>query len=164
MLLGREPELSAIDQALAAARLGKSARLVIRGEPGIGKTSLLEYAVEQAGTMRVLTARGVEFEADVPFAALSELLQPALDRLDRLPPFHAEALRSSLGLGPRTEPDRLIIGAAALGLISAYADEAPALITVDDAQWLDRASTEAIGFVARRLVADPVAVLIAVRE
>ena len=164
MLLGRQREISAIDQALAAARLGKSARLVIRGEPGIGKTSLLEYAVEQAGTMRVLTARGVEFEADVPFAALSELLQPALDRLDRLPPFHAEALRSSLGLGPRTEPDRLIIGAAALGLISSYADEAPLLLTVDDAQWLDRASTEAIGFVARRLVADPVAVIIAVRD
>ncbi|HYM97122.1 MAG TPA: hypothetical protein VET26_07470, partial [Candidatus Sulfotelmatobacter sp.] len=114
--------------------------------------------------MRLLSARGVEFEADVPFAGLSELLQPALDRLDRLPPFHAAALRSSLGLGPRTEPDRLIIGAAALGLISAYADEAPLLITIDDAQWLDRASSEAIGFVARRLVADPVAVIIAVRE
>ena len=164
MLLGRERELFAIDQALAAARLGNSARLVIRGEPGIGKTALLQYAIQQAGSMRVLTARGVEFEADVPFAGLSELLQPTLDRLDRLPPFHADALRSSLGLGPRTEPDRLIIGAAVLGLISAYADEGPLLLTVDDAQWLDRASTEAIGFAARRLVADPVAVIIAVRE
>lgn len=164
MLFGRERELFAIDQALAAARLGKSARLVIRGDPGIGKTALLQYAVEKAESMRVLTARGVEFEADVPFAGLSELLQPALGRLDRLQPFHADALRSSLGLGPRTEPDRLIIGAAVLGLISAYAEEAPLLITVDDAQWLDRASTEAIGFVARRLVADPVAVIIAVRE
>src|SRR5581483_3739107 len=110
VLLGRQRELFAIDQALAAARLGKSARLVIRGEPGIGKTALLEYATDHAGTMRVLSARGVEFEADVPFAGLSELLQPALDRLDRLPSFHADALRSSLGLGPRTEPDRLIIG------------------------------------------------------
>jgi class 3 adenylate cyclase len=164
VLLGRERELFAIDQALAAARLGKSARLVIRGEPGIGKTALLQYAIDRAGSMRVLTAHGVEFEADVPFAGLSELLQPALDRLDRLPPFHADALRSSLGLGPRTEPDRLIIGAAVLGLISAYADEAPLLLTVDDAQWLDRASTEAIGFAARRLVADSVAVIIAVRE
>jgi class 3 adenylate cyclase/tetratricopeptide (TPR) repeat protein len=164
VLLGRQRELFAIDQALAAARLGKSARLVIRGEPGIGKTALLEYAVEQAVSMRVLTARGVEFEADVPFAGLSELLQPALDRLDRLPPFHADALRSSLGLGPRIEPDRLIIGAAVLGLISAYADEAPLLLAVDDAQWIDRASTEAIGFAARRLVADPVALIIAVRE
>ena len=164
MLLGRQRELSAIDQGLAAARLGKSSRLVIRGEPGIGKTALLQYAIEHAGSMRVLSARGVEFEADVPFAGLSELLQPALDRLERLPPLHADALRSSLGLGPRIEADRLIIGAAALGLISAYADDAPLLVTVDDAQWLDRASAEAIGFAARRLVADPVAVLIAVRE
>lgn len=164
MLLGRQRELVALDQGLAAARLGKSSRLVIRGEPGIGKTALLQYAVERAGSMRVLSARGVEFEADVPFAGLSELLQPALDRLDRLPPFHADALRSSLGLGPRIEADRLIIGAAALGLVSAFADEAPLLLTVDDAQWLDRASTEAIGFLARRLVADPVCVLIAVRE
>ena len=164
MLLGRQRELNALDQALAAARLGRSSQLVIRGEPGIGKTALLQYAIEQAGSMRVLSARGVEFESDVPFAGLSELLQPAVDRLDRLPPFHADALRSSLGLGPRIEADRLIIGAAALGLVSAFADEAPLLLTVDDAQWLDRASTEAIGFLARRLVADPVCVLIAIRE
>jgi len=152
------------EQALAAARLGKSSRLVIRGEPGIGKTALLRYAVEQAGSMRVLSCRGVEFEADVPFAGLSELLQPALSLLDRLPPLHAEALRSSLGLGRRIEADRLIVGAAVLGLISVYADDAPVLMTVDDAQWLDRASAEALGFAARRLVADPVAVLVAVRE
>jgi class 3 adenylate cyclase len=164
VLLGRRQELVAIDQALAAARLGKSSRLVIRGEPGIGKTALLEYAAGQAGSMRLLSARGVEFEADVPFAGLHQLLGPALGLLDRLPPMHASALRSSLGLGRRTEADRLIIGAAALGLISAYADEAPLLITVDDAQWLDRASSEAIGFAARRLLADPVAILIAVRE
>jgi class 3 adenylate cyclase/tetratricopeptide (TPR) repeat protein len=164
VLLGRRQELFAIDQALAAARLGRSSRLVIRGEPGIGKTALLEYAAGQAGSMNLLSARGVEFEADVPFAGLHQLLGPALGLLDRLPPIHATALRSSLGLGRRTEADRLIIGAAALGLISAYADEAPLLITVDDAQWLDRASSEAIGFVARRLVADPVAILIAVRE
>jgi len=130
----------------------------------MGKTALLEYAARQAGSMRLLAARGVEFEADVPFAGLHQLLGPALGLLDRLPPTHASALRSSLGLGPRTEADRLIIGAAALGLISAYADEAPLLITVDDAQWLDRASSEAVGFAARRLVADPVAILIAVRE
>ncbi len=164
MLLGRQRELFAIDQALAAARLGKSARLLIRGEPGIGKTALLQYAVEQAESMRVLSARGVEFEADVPFAGLSELLQPALDWLDRLPPIHAEALRSSLGLGRRVEADKLIVGAAVLGLVSAYADDAPVLLAIDDAQWLDRSSAEAIGFAARRLVADPVAVLVAVRE
>ena len=164
MLLGRELELLAIDEALAAARLGKSSRLVIRGEPGIGKTALLEYAAGQATYMRVLSARGVEFEADLPFAGLHELLHPTLGLLDRLPPIHAAAMRSSLGLGARIEADRLIIGAAALGLISAYAEEAPLLITVDDAQWLDRASSEAIGFAARRLLADPVAFLVTVRE
>src|SRR5438552_1615569 len=164
MLLGREPELLAIDQALAAARLGTSSRLLIRGEPGIGKTALLEHAVSQAAPMRVLAARGVEFEADVPFAGLHELLHPTLVLLDRLPQRHAAALRSSLGLGPRIEADRLIIGAAALGLISAYAEERPLLITVDDAQWLDRASSEAIGFAARRLFADPVSILIAIRD
>ena len=164
MLLGRERELVAIDQALAAARLGKSSRLLIRGEPGIGKTALLDHAVSQAGAMRVLAARGVEFEADVPFAGLHDLLHATLGLLDRLPPIHASALRSSLGLGPRIESDRLIIGAAVLGLLSAYAEEAPLLITVDDAQWLDRASAEAIGFAARRLFADPIAILIAVRE
>ncbi|MHB8613778.1 MAG: AAA family ATPase [Candidatus Dormibacteraceae bacterium] len=164
MLLGRGPELQAINQALAAARLGKSSRLLIRGDPGIGKTALLEHAVGQAAAMRVLTARGVEFEADVPFAGLHELLNPTLGLLDRLPPIHAAALRSSLGLGPRIEADRLIIGAGALGLISAYAGEQPLLITVDDAQWLDRASADALAFAARRLIADPVAILIAIRE
>src|SRR3979490_187143 len=164
MLLGRQAELLAIDQALAAARLGKSSCLVFRGEPGIGKTALLEHAAGQADSMRMLTARGVEFEADMPFAGLHELLRPTLALLDRLPPIHASALRSSLGLGPRIASDRLIIGAAALGLISAYAEEGPLLICVDDAQWLDRASSEAIGFAARRLFADPVAILLAVRE
>lgn len=164
MLLGRDLELLAIDQAMATARLGKSACLVIRGEPGIGKTVLLEYAVGNAGSMRTLSARGVEFEAGLPFAGLHELLRPALGLLDRLPAIHASALRSSLGLGRRTEADRLIIGAAVLGLISVYAEDQPLLITVDDAPWIDRASAEAIGFAARRLVADPVAILIAVRE
>ena len=164
MLLGRTAELAAIDQALASARLGRSSRLLIRGEPGIGKTALLEYALAHAGSMRVLAARGVEFEADVPFAGLHELLHPTLGLLDRLPPIHAAALRSSLGLGPRIEADRLVIGAAALGLISAYAEDAPLLITVDDAQWLDRASAEAIAFAARRLIADPVAIVIAGRD
>src|SRR5256885_1071709 len=157
MLLGRELETRAIDEALAAARLGKSSRLIIRGEPGIGKTALLDHAVAHAESMRVLAARGVEFEADVPFAGLHELLHPALGLLDRLPAIQASALRSSLGLGVRIESDRLIIGAAVLGLISAYAEDAPLLITVDDAQWLDRASSEAIGFAARRPVAGPVA-------
>ena len=164
MLLGRDSELVVIAEALAAARLGKGSWLLIRGEPGIGKTALLEHAVGEAASMRLLSAHGVEFEADMPFAGLHELLHPTLELLGRLPAIHAAALRSALGLGPRIEADRLIIGAAALGLISAYAEEAPLLITVDDAQWLDRASSEAIAFAARRLLADPVAILVAVRE
>jgi len=138
--------------------------MVIRGEPGIGKTALLDYAVSHCGAMRVLAARGVEFEANVPFAGLHDLLHSALRLLHRLPAIQAAALRSSLGLGPRIESDPLIIGAAVLGLISAFAEEGPLLVTVDDAQWLDRASSEAIGFAARRLLADPVAILIALRE
>src|SRR6266550_6783269 len=141
MLLGRERELVAIDQALAAARLGKSSRLLIRGEPGIGKTALLDHAVEKAGSMRVLTARGVEFEADIPFAGLHDLLHPALGMVDRLPPVGARALRAALGLGERVESDRLVVGAATLGLLTAWA-ETPLLVLVDDAQWLDRASAE----------------------
>lgn len=163
MLFGRESEMQAITQALAAARLGRSVRLVIRGEPGIGKSALLEQAVAEAGSMRVLAAHGVEFEADVPFAGLHELLRPALGLIGRLPPIHAAALRSSLGLGERIEADRLIVGAAVLGLLSSYAEQAPLLLTLDDAHWLDAASAEAIAFAARRLVADPVAILVAVR-
>ena len=163
-LVGRDSQLAALREALASARLGKSSRVLIRGEAGIGKSALLEQARADAQSMRLLAARGVEFEADVPFAGLNELLTPTLQLLDRLPAVHAAALRSSLGLGERNEADRLIIGAATLGLIAAYADEAPLLITIDDAQWLDRASAEAIGFAMRRLVADPVAILIAIRE
>jgi len=164
MLIGRGAELRQIDEALAAARVGKSARLVIRGEPGIGKTALLEHAVANAGAMRVITARGVEFEAGVPFAGLHELLRPALDSISRLTPTHAAALRSSLGLGERIEADRLIVGAAVLDLLSAYAEDSPLLVAVDDAQWLDRASAEALAFAARRLIADTVAVVVAIRE
>ncbi len=164
MLFGREDEVRVVGQALAAARVGKSSRLVIRGEPGIGKSALLEQAMADAGPMRLLSAHGVEFEADVPFAGLHELLGPALPLVDKLPPVHAAALRSSLGLGERIEADRLIVGAAVLGLISSYAEDGPLLLTVDDAHWLDAASAEAIAFAARRLVADPVAILVAVRE
>ena len=153
-----------MDEALASARLGRSSRLLIRGEPGIGKTALLEHALAEGGGMKRLSARGVEFEADVPFAGLHELLRPALGSIDRLPPIHATALQSSLGLGDRIEADRLIVGAGVLEMISIFAEERPLLITVDDAQWLDRASSEAIAFAARRLVADPIAVLVAVRE
>jgi DNA-binding CsgD family transcriptional regulator len=112
----------------------------------------------------VLKARGVEFESDVPFAGLHELLSPALEAVHRLPPLQARALRSSLAIGERVESDRLVIGAATLGLITIWADAAPLLLVVDDAQWFDEASAQALAFATRRLLADPVALLIAMRE
>jgi AAA ATPase-like protein len=163
MLLGRGPEVDRIDRALAGARQGRSSALVIRGEPGIGKTALLRYAAAEAIEMRVLSARGVEFEVDVPFAGLHQLLLPALPALDRLAPAGAGALRSALGLGQRVDGDRLLIGAATLALLTAWA-ETPLLVLIDDAHWLDRASAETIGFAARRLLADQVALLIAIRD
>jgi DNA-binding CsgD family transcriptional regulator len=163
VLLGRGPEVARIERALADARLGMSSALVLRGEPGIGKTALLRHAAEQAGGMRVLSARGVEFEADIPFAGLHDLLHPALGMVDRLPPVGARALRAALGLGERVESDRLVVGAATLGLLTAWA-ETPLLVLVDDAQWLDRASAETIAFAARRLLADPIALVVAIRE
>jgi DNA-binding CsgD family transcriptional regulator len=164
VLLGRTTELAQIQQALAEARLGRGSSLLMQGEPGIGKTALLAYAVAAARDMSVISARGVEFEADVPYAGLHELLMPAFDLLDRLPAPQAAALRSSLGLGKRIEADRLVIGAATVSLLSAYSEQKPLLVTVDDAHWLDRASADALAFAARRLAADPVALLVSLRR
>jgi DNA-binding CsgD family transcriptional regulator len=173
MLLGRKTERLAIDRLLADARDGRSGTLALLGEPGIGKTALLEYAVARAGSlsvadgvgaMRVLRARGIESEAAVPFAGLSELLRPALGAIGRIPAPQAVALEGALALAPATAQDRFATGAAALSLVSAYADDAPLLLVVDDAHLLDESSAEALLFAARRLVADPIAVLIAVRE
>jgi DNA-binding CsgD family transcriptional regulator len=164
VLLGREQERLAIDRVLAEARAGRSGVLALVGEPGIGKTALLEHAVANAGDMRVLRARGVEPEAEVPFAALAEVLRPALARLDRIPARQAEALAGALALGATSAADRFAIGAATLSLLSAYADDGPLLLVVDDAQLLDRSSAEALLFAFRRLVDDPVAVVLAVRQ
>src|SRR4051794_4790125 len=164
MLLGREEERLAIDRLLAEAREGRSGVLALVGEPGIGKTALLEHAVAEAGEMRVLAARGIESEAAVPFAVLSELLRPALGAIDRIPAPQAAALAGALALAPATAQGRFATGAAALSLLSAYADDGPLLLVVDDAHLLDASSAEALLFAARRLVADPIAVLIAVRE
>src|SRR4051794_3534806 len=164
MLLGREEERLAIDRLLAEARQGRSGVLALVGEPGIGKTALLEHAVGQADAMRVLRARGVESEAALPFAALSELLRPALGVIDRIPAPQAAALSGALALAPAAAQDRFATGAAALSLLSAYADDKPLVLVVDDAHLLDASSAEALLFAARRLVADPIAVLLAVRE
>ncbi|WP_445149485.1 ATP-binding protein [Baekduia sp. Peel2402] len=167
MFFGRAQELSRIDQTLAAARLGTSGVLVLSGEPGIGKTALLDQAVARATAqdMAVLRARGVQQEADVPFAGLLSLLRPIAQHLDALPDPQARALKVALALetGGDASGDRFAIGAATLGLIALAAEQRAHLLVVDDAQWLDDASLHAIAFAARRLLADQIALLIATR-
>jgi DNA-binding CsgD family transcriptional regulator len=164
MLLGRDPERLALDHLLARARSGQGGVLALVGEPGIGKTVLLEYAAQQAAGMGVLRARGVESEAEIPFAGLSELLRPALRVLDRIPEPQAAALAGALALGPGTAQDRFAVGAATLSLLSAFAEDAPLAVLVDDVHQLDGSSAGALLFAARRLVADPVAIVLTVRE
>jgi DNA-binding CsgD family transcriptional regulator len=163
MLLGRARECARIERLLAQARLGTSGVLVLEGEPGVGKTALLEHAVAHAQEMAVLRARGVEQEADVPFGGLLALLRPALGGLDDLPPPQAAALRTALAMEAGGERDRFAIGAATLSLLAAYAERRPVLVVVDDAQWLDEPSLAAVTFAAGRLLAEAVAVVIASR-
>jgi DNA-binding CsgD family transcriptional regulator len=163
MVIGRGEELARIEQLLATARLGTSQVLVIAGEPGIGKTALLEYAVEHAREMTVLRARGVESESEIPFAGLHQLLRPALNRIDELPEPQAAALKGALGLAPGTHSDRFLIGVATLSLLTLSAEQRPLLVAVDDAQWVDESSLGAILFAARRVYADALAVLVATR-
>jgi DNA-binding CsgD family transcriptional regulator len=164
MLLGREPERLALDRLLADAREGRSGVLALVGEAGIGKTALLDYAAERAEGMLVLRARGVEPEAEIPFAGLAELLRPALPALDAIPPPQAAALAGALALAPPSAQDRFAVGAATLSLVSACAEQQPLLLLVDDAHLLDGSSAEALLFAARRLLADPIALVLSVRE
>jgi DNA-binding CsgD family transcriptional regulator len=165
MLVGRDEERLALDRLLAEAAGGTSGVLGLVGEPGIGKTALLDYAAGQARDMRVLRARGVESEAEVPFAGLAELLRPALAALDRVPAPQAAALAGALALGPApAAQDRFAVGAATLSLLSAFAEERPLVLLVDDAHLLDGSSAEALLFASRRLLADSIALVLAVRE
>ncbi len=164
MLLGREREQAAVVRLLDRARAGDSATLALVGEPGIGKTALLDHAAARAGGMQLLRVRGVESEAQIPFASLLELLRPALSMLDRIPGPQAAALEGALALRPPRAQERFAVGAATLSLLASYADDCAVAVLVDDAHWLDRPSAEALLFAVRRLIADPIAVLIAVRE
>jgi DNA-binding CsgD family transcriptional regulator len=164
MLVGRERERRVIQGLVAAARLGESAVLVLAGEAGIGKTALLNDAATFATGMRLLRATGTESESEVPFGALLQLLRPALVHLDRIPPPQADALASALALRPGTGGDRFAVGAATLSLLSRFAEDQPLAVLVDDAHLLDLPSGQALTFAVRRLTADPVAVLAAVRE
>ena len=165
MLLGRERETARLDHLLDELRAGRSATLVLTGEPGIGKTSLLEYAAGRADGMTVLTVHGIESEAELPFAALADLVQPLLGQLDEIPQVQAAALRSALGLETAgTAGDRFTTCAGLLSLLGAAAEEQPLLALIDDAQWTDRSSLQAFLFAARRLDAEGVAMLFARRS
>ena len=164
MLFGREHECARLEELLDDARNGHSRALVLRGDPGIGKTALLEYAIERAEGFRVLRAVGIESESKLAFSGLHQLLRPVLGALDQVPEAGAEALRRSLALAEPGEVNPFLVYAGALQLLAAAAEREPILAVVDDAHWLDPASAEAITFAARRLEAESVAVLFAVRE
>jgi predicted ATPase len=164
VLYGRDSERARIGALLEAARSSRSFALVVRGEPGIGKTALLEDARDRASDMHVLAARGVESEAELPFAGLHQLLRPALHLAERLPAPQAGALQGALGLAERSGDDRFLISLAVLTLLAELAERRPVLCLVDDAQWLDAPSADALRFVARRLGAEGIVLLFAARE
>jgi DNA-binding CsgD family transcriptional regulator len=164
MLVGRGVECAAVERLLLEARESRSGALVIRGEPGIGKSALLEYAVGCADDMRVLRGVGIESESELAFAALHGILRPVLNRLDDLPEPQADALRGAFGMTPGRASDRFLIAVGGLTMLSEAADEQPVLCVVDDAQWLDGGSAEALAFAARRLEAEGVVMLFAARD
>src|SRR6266545_6275948 len=164
MLRGRRDERAVMDRLLDAARAGRSSVLVLRGEAGIGKTALLEHAIESASDVTLLRAVGVESEMELPFATVHQLCAPVHDFVHRLPAPQRDALEVMLGVSASAAPDRLLVALATLSLFSEAAQERPLLCVIDDAQWLDRASAQVLGFVARRLLAEPVVLLFAARE
>jgi DNA-binding CsgD family transcriptional regulator len=163
-LVGREREQAALDELIAAARGGLSGALVLWGEAGIGKTSLVEYARYAATDLRFAHVVGVEPEVSLCFAGLHQLLRPFLGHLEGLPPPQAAALSSAFGLGTSSPPDRYLVGLATLTLLADAAAPQPLLCAIDDAHWVDPDSLEVLGFVARRLWAEGVAMLFAIRD
>jgi DNA-binding CsgD family transcriptional regulator len=164
LLQGRRSESEVLDRLLEAVRGGESRTLVVRGEPGVGKSALLEYMVGRASECRVARAAGVQSEMELAFAGLQQLCAPMLDRLDSLPAPQRDALGTAFGLKGGSAPDRFLVGLAVLGLLSEAAAERPLVCLVDDAQWLDRESAQALEFVERRLDAESVALVLAVRR
>ena len=163
-LQGRGSECEALDQLVADVEAGRSRVLVLRGEAGVGKSALVEYLVWQAAGFRVVRAVGVESEMEMAFAGLHQLCAPMLRHLDRLPDPQREALCIAFGLTAGSPPDRFLVGLAVLSLVAEAAEEQALLCVVDDAQWLDRVSAQTLAFVGRRLLAERVALVFAVRE
>jgi len=163
-LVGRQRERDVLDRVLEASRGGHGGVLVVYGDPGVGKTALLEYAAAAAPDFGVARAVGVEGEMELAFAALHQLCSPNLDLIDGLPDPQREALEVALGLSAGRTPDPFLVGLAVLNLLSEAAEERPLLCVIDDAQWLDRASARVLAFVARRLLAERIAMVFAARE
>jgi DNA-binding CsgD family transcriptional regulator len=164
MLVDRRSECWQLDQLLDNVQSGMSQALVIRGEAGIGKSALLEYLVTQASSQQVVRAAGVQADSELAFAGLHQLCTPLLDRLDSLPGPQRDALGTAFGLWDGRPPERFMLGLAVLSLLSEAATERPVVCVIDDAQWLDRTSVHALGFVARRLGAESVGFVFAMRE
>jgi DNA-binding CsgD family transcriptional regulator len=162
-LHGRDTELAALNDLLDHARKGTSGTLVLRGDPGIGKTALVTQVAAAADGFRVIRAAGIEEESELPFAGLHLLLRPVLDRVSALPDVQAEALRGALGLAKAGPADRFLVGLAVLSLLAELAADQPLLCVVDDAQWLDRASADALLFAARRLDTESIVLLLCAR-
>jgi DNA-binding CsgD family transcriptional regulator/tetratricopeptide (TPR) repeat protein len=156
--------LTLLQETIDAARGGESRTLLLRGEPGVGKSALLEHMVASRGDMQIVRVAGVESEMELPFAGLHQLCAPMLDRLGRLPAPHREALEVVFGFSAAAAPNPFLVGLAVLGLISETAEDRPLLCVIDDAQWLDRASARTLAFVARRLLAERLALVFAARE
>ena len=163
-LLGRGVERDRLEAVLDDARQGLSGVLVLRGEPGVGKTALLDYAQAAAADLNVIRINGVETEMELSFAALHQFLRPCLGHLDVLPVPQRTALRLAFGMQEGRTPDRFLVSLAALGLLAAQATGQPLLCLVDDAHCLDRESADALAFVARRVYADSIAIIFAARE
>src|SRR4051794_39941559 len=158
--LDRTSEREEVDSVLAHVREGQSAVLVIRGEAGIGKTALLRYAARHASGFRVAQVTGVGAEMELPFAGIHQLCAPLLDQMSVLPRPQQDALSVALGLASGQAPERFLVGLAVLGLLSAAAERRPLLCLVEDSQWLDDASGLVLGFLARRVLAESVAMVV----
>src|SRR5579859_4207992 len=164
MLRDRRNERDVLDRQLQRVRAGASSVLVVRGEAGVGKTALLEYLAERASACRIVRVAGVEYEMELAFAGLHQLCAPMLDGLNGLPGPQRDALRVAFGLQDGAAPNRFLVALAVLGLLAEAAEVEPLVCLVDDAQWLDRASSQTLAFVARRLLAERIAMVFDVRE
>jgi hypothetical protein len=153
-----------LDQFVAGVRAGQGQSLVVRGEPGVGKTALLDYLAGRAGECRIARAAGVQSEMELAFAGLHQLCGPLLDHAADLAGPQQQALTTVFGMSEGPPPDRFVVGLAVLGLLSEVASEQPLICVIDDEQWLDRASAQALTFAARRLAADPVGLVFAARQ